>query len=97
MLRFSGMAALALLAAPVATQAQVDCPSAHREYQDAVDKIQSTFRPYARCISESSGRNTCALEFKQLERAQRKFDDAVMNIQVQCNAQRGSRVGDEPG
>lgn len=96
MVRMMKGAAFALiLAVPAAAEAQVDCPSAREEHQEALDKIQSTFRPYVRCLNESAGRDNCALEFKQIERAQKKFEDAIQNVQIQCNPQRSSRSGAE--
>ena len=95
MMRFPTAAiAMLLLAAPAAAPAQVDCGGARRDYSDAIDHIQTTFRPYVKCINESNGANDCTLEFKQLERAQKRFDDAVLAIRMNCRSDRLPRMGD---
>ena len=91
--RNAAAAALLLgLAAPA--PAQVDCGSARRDYNEAMDHIQTSIRPYLKCIGESGGADDCTLEFKQLERAQKRFDDAVLAIRLQCRGDRLPRMGD---
>jgi hypothetical protein len=92
-LRLAALSAL-LVAVPAAAPAQVDCGGARRDYNDALDHIQTSFRPYVKCINESNGANDCVLEFKQLERAQKRFDDAVLAIRTNCRADRLPRMGD---
>lgn len=92
-LRIAAVSAL-LVAVPAAAPAQVDCGGARRDYNDAMDHIQTTFRPYVKCINESNGTDSCMLEFKQLERAQKRLDDAVLAIRLTCRADRLPRMGD---
>ena len=91
-LRMTGMAAL-LLATPGPALAQVDCASAREDYGQAIDQIETRLRPYVKCINESGGANDCMLEFKQLERAQKKFDEAILAIRLQCRPDRDPRGG----
>ena len=87
-------AAALLLAMSAPAPAQVDCNSARRDYNEAMDHIQTALRPYLKCVGESGGADDCTLEFKQLERAQKRFDDAVLAIRLQCRGDRLPRMGD---
>jgi hypothetical protein len=87
-------AAALVLAMSAPAPAQVDCGGARRDYGEAMDHIQTTLRPYVKCVNESGGADDCTLEFKQLERAQKRFDDAVLAIRLQCRVDRLPRMGD---
>jgi hypothetical protein len=88
----AALAALLLNAAPAA--AQTDCGHFREEYQRAVDEISRTLTRYARCISRSGGQDDCALEYKQLEKAHKSFDEAVLGIRFNCRADRRSRTAE---
>jgi hypothetical protein len=92
-LRKMAMAAL-LLTVPGAASAQVDCAAARRDFSEASENIQTRLRPYWRCVGQSNGGDDCMLEFKQVERAHKRFDDAVLSIRLQCRADRLPRMGD---
>jgi hypothetical protein len=83
---------LLLVAAPAA--AQNDCGGAREDYNQAIEAVSEALRFYSRCISESGGRNSCALEFKRLEKAQRSFDEAVMQIGFRCRPERQGKFGE---
>lgn len=89
----AALAALVLAtAAPVA--AQTDCPSYRDAYQRAVDDIDDMLRLYAKCVSNSGGNDDCGLQFKQLEKAQKRFDAAVLDIRFNCRADRRAKSAD---
>ena len=88
------MGALALILAAAPAAAQNDCAGAQDDYSRAVETVSQTLRLYTRCISGSGGHNACALEFKQLEKAQKAFDEAVMQIGFRCRPERQGKFGD---
>ncbi|HEY0414660.1 MAG TPA: hypothetical protein VGD66_16115 [Allosphingosinicella sp.] len=51
-------------------------------------------RQYARCIDRSAGDDDCALAFKQLQKAHRTFDEAVLEIRFNCRPDRRARSAD---
>jgi hypothetical protein len=83
-----------MLTAAVPASAQNDCSGARDDYSRAIEAVADALRLYSRCISESGGRNSCALEFKRLEKAQRSFDEAVMQIGFRCRAERQGKFGE---
>jgi hypothetical protein len=94
MKRTTGAAAAVALLTAMPAAAQNDCPGARDDYGRAVERVSETLRLYGRCIAGSGGRNDCALEFKQLEKAQKAFDEAVMQIGFRCRPERQGKFGD---
>ncbi len=85
---------LALLAAAPAA-AQNDCGSAREDYGSAIEEMSRVMHLYGRCIDQSGGRTDCALEFKQIEKAQKRIEEAVMQIGFRCRAERQGKFGDQ--
>jgi hypothetical protein len=90
-----GVAAL-LLVAPGVALAQNDCSGAQEDYNRVVNDLSRDMRSYWRCISESNGRNDCMLEFKRLERQQKRFDDEILSLRIRCNPERNRSRGGDP-
>jgi hypothetical protein len=83
-----------MLAGAVPASAQNDCAGARDDYGRAIEAVSDTLRLYSRCISTSGGHNSCALEFKRLEKAQQAFDEAVTQIGFRCRVERQGKFGD---
>jgi hypothetical protein len=61
-----------------------DCRDAKHGYREAKGEIPGYLRLYANCISSNTGDDDCESEFTQLKSAQEEFEDAVSNIQSEC-------------
>jgi hypothetical protein len=88
----AALVGVATAAAPAA--AQTDCNSYMDDYQVALQDVSNTLRLYGRCVDQSGGQDDCALQFKALEKAQKNFDRAVLQIRFNCRADRRARSAD---
>ena len=86
--------ALALLAA-VPAAAQNDCGRIRDDYAQTIEELSRTMQIFARCVGTSNGRTDCALEFKQLEKAQKRHEQAVLQIGFRCRPERQGKFGDQ--
>jgi hypothetical protein len=92
---FAAATASLMLAAPAS--AQNDCGSVQGDYNRAIDQISDRMELYAKCVNESQGHDDCSLQFKQLEKAHRRFDEAVMTIGFRCRPERRGKSGEPDG
>ncbi|MEA3035938.1 MAG: hypothetical protein QOH04_1703 [Sphingomonadales bacterium] len=88
----AALVGMATATAPAA--AQTDCNTYRDDYQLAIDDVSATLRLYARCLELSGGEDDCGLQFKALEKAQKKFDRAVLQIRFNCRSDRRARNAD---
>lgn len=70
------------LAIPLAQPASAnDCSGAVDNYNSTTSDLSGYLRRYANCLSSSSGRDDCALEFRRVKNSQSDFESAVSQLQ----------------
>jgi hypothetical protein len=74
-----------ILSASAARSGTDECAEALDKYNSVLSDLSDTLRGYARCVSDSKGRDDCALEFGRLKSAQDDFESAVSDYQSDCS------------
>jgi hypothetical protein len=95
MSKLTGAAAALLFLLPLAASAQqTACKEAQDEHERVLDQLSEKMRRYARCVGDSAGNNDCALDFKQLDKAQKRFENSIMAIGFTCRSDRRAKSSD---
>jgi hypothetical protein len=60
------------------------CRNAVDQYKSARSEVFDAIKTYARCISDSDGRDDCSSEFSSVRSEQDDFETAVSDYESEC-------------
>ena len=76
---------LLLIASSNSARADLEsCREAVDRYNSALSDVSDAIRSYARCVSDSRGRDDCSSEFSRLRSDQDDFETAVSEYESEC-------------
>jgi len=76
---------LALISsASLAVAGPIECEKAADLYKSQRSSVSAALEKYTSCLSASSGRNDCSIEFNGLRAAQIGFELAVASLKREC-------------
>ena len=62
------------------------CNKATQSYKAAKLEVNVAVQDYARCVTASRGRDSCAVEFDAVDAAHERFDAAVEDYRMTCGS-----------
>ena len=78
------LGALLLLAAAPATNPADACKEAADRFAAAKVQVEAALQDYANCIAGSRGRNSCVVEFDEVEVAQERLETVIGDYREAC-------------
>lgn len=61
------------------------CRDAQDRYRRSLNTVAVAIKHYTTCLSESYGKDDCAIEFRRLRGAQAEYEEVVSQIASECS------------
>ena len=71
-------------AAPVALSATPECDAAAYRFTTTVTDVSDKLQHYSLCLSSTTGKEDCSIDFQYLRSAQTAFVEAVAGVRRAC-------------
>src|SRR5690242_1246102 len=80
----AALAALIAIALAPGAVGPAACKDAGQRFEAAKREVDLTVQDYAKCVADSRGRDSCAVEFDAIDAAQERFESAVEEYGRAC-------------